>query len=264
MELTRRQYVTKNLAWVGFYSLILLAWIAMFAMTSDMGLDIFGRGKFVDFVELCLTPAGPLNMASFLTFYSMWGLMMAAMMLPTFVPSLRSFEDMIGAGAAKRNGFVGLIFGYLVVWLGFAALFALAQSFMQMQGWLNVLGASASGWLTFVLLLIAGLYQFTASKDACLTKCRSPMTYFIGHWKAGPLGGALMGADLGIYCVGCCWAMMSLGFVGGVMNLVWMGVATLIMTMEKLPDIGRKLTRPLGIAFLLAALLVGVSNLSLF
>ena len=260
MKRTALENLPRSIAWLSFFGLILLAWGAMFAMSAGKGLDAFGNGRFVDFLVLCLTPAGPANLASFGVVYAMWALMMAAMMGPTFVPTARSFEDLIGAGAAKRTGFVGLIGGYLLVWIGFAAIFAATQIAMQSKGWLDILGASASGWLTFGLLLVAGVYQFTATKDACLTKCRSPMTFFIGHWRGGMLGGIRMGADLGVYCLGCCWAMMSLGFVGGVMNLVWMGVATLIMTLEKLPDIGRRITRPLGVAFIMAALLVGVNN----
>jgi predicted metal-binding membrane protein len=264
MNLGNHQNLTRTIAWLTFFGAILLAWVTMFAMSWGLGIDVFGKGQFVDFLALCLTPAGPNNIAAFPIIYAMWALMMAAMMGPTFVPTARSFEDLIGAGAAKRTGFYGLITGYILVWIGFAAIFASAQIAMQSQGWLDILGASASGWLTFGLLFIAGLYQFTSVKDACLSKCRSPMTYFIGHWRAGLVGGLRMGADIGIYCLGCCWAMMSLGFIGGVMNLVWMGVATLIMTLEKLPDIGRKITRPLGFTFLLAALLVGVDNFGFF
>ena len=260
MQLTTRQGFLRSFAWLAFFAVILLAWVLMFRMNSRMGLDVFGTSP-IDFLELCLTPTdgGP-----FWVIYSMWGLMMAAMMGPTFIPTARSYEDLIGAGAGTRAGFVGLIVGYLLVWIGFAAIFALTQLSLQSQSLLGGLGESTSGWLTFTLLVIAGLYQFSRTKDACLTKCRSPMTFFIGHWRGGALGGARMGAYLGLYCLGCCWTMMALGFIGGVMNLVWMGIATLIMTTEKLPDIGHRITRPLGGAFLLAALLVGANNFALF
>ncbi len=264
MKLTSRQQISRNTAWLAFFGMILFGWVGMFAMSNQIGLNLFGQGRFVDFLALCLTPAGPANIVPYFTVYGMWALMMAAMMGPTFVPTARTYEDLINSGAGSRGGLIGLIVGYLLVWLGFAAIFASAQLTMQSQGWLDVLGASASGWLTFSLLLIAGVYQFTATKDACLTKCRSPMTFFLGYWRGGALGGARMGASLGVYCLGCCWAMMALGFIGGVMNLVWMGIATLIMTIEKLPDVGRWMTRPLGGAFLLASLLVGANNVAIF
>ena len=104
-----------------------------------------------------------------------------------------------------------------------------------------------------LILLAAGLYQFSSAKDRCLEYCRSPMIHFFANWKSGGWGGAQMGARIGIWCIACCWAIMMIGFVGGAMNLVWMGIATLIMTLEKLPDIGRRLTRPLGVLFLVAA-----------
>ncbi|MEO0914961.1 MAG: DUF2182 domain-containing protein, partial [Pseudomonadota bacterium] len=115
------------------------------------------------------------------------------------------------------------------------------------------MGASQSIVFSAALLAVAGIYQFTPAKDFCLEYCRSPMVHFLAHWRGGFGGGAFMGARIGIYCVACCWAIMSLGFVGGAMNLLWMGIATLLMTLEKLPDIGRWLTRPLGVAFLCGA-----------
>ena len=108
-------------------------------------------------------------------------------------------------------------------------------------------GDSRSVWLSVALLAIAGGYQFSALKEACLSKCRAPLTFFMQHWGESPLS---MGLRLGATCLGCCWALMLLAFVGGVMSLAFMGLATLIMTLEKLPDIGRWLSRPLGVALL--------------
>lgn len=254
------QNIFRTISWLGFFALILSAWWLMFRMSGAMGLDVLGTSP-VDFLKLCLSPA---DGSEFWVVYGMWGLMMAAMMGPTFVPTAHSYEDMISARAATRIGFIGLITGYLLIWLGFAAIFSLAQMFLQSQALLDGLGASSAGGLNVILLMIAGFYQFSAAKDACLSKCQSPMVFFLGNWKNGALGGVSMGAKLGVYCLGCCWAMMSLGFIGGVMNLVWMGIATLIMTLEKLPDVGRIITRPLGGVFLLAALLVGANSFGLF
>jgi len=93
------------------------------------------------------------------------------------------------------------------------------------------------------LLMLAGAYQFSALKAACLAKCRAPLTFFMQHWEEGAWRNGLR---LGLVCLGCCWALMALAFVGGVMNLAFMGLATAIMVIEKLPDLGRWLTRPLG------------------
>ena len=96
---------------------------------------------------------------------------------------------------------------------------------------------------------MAGAYQFSPVKEACLSKCRRPLSFFMQHWDEGALRN---GVRLGLVCLGCCWALMALAFVGGVMNLAFMGLATVIMVLEKLPQVGRYLTRPLG-AVLIAA-----------
>ena len=91
--------------------------------------------------------------------------------------------------------------------------------------------------------MLAGAYQFSPLKAACLAKCRAPLGFFMQHWDEGAWRNGLR---LGLVCLGCCWALMALAFVGGVMNLAFMGLATAIMVIEKLPDLGRWLTRPLG------------------
>ena len=115
---------------------------------------------------------------------------------------------------------------------------------------------------TAALLAGAGLYQFSALKDACLAKCRMPLTYFMGHWRPGTAGALRMGLSLGLACFGCCWALMALAFVGGTMNLYWMGLATLFMIFEKLPDLGRHLQRPAGGALIAAAIAVLLTQLA--
>ncbi len=102
------------------------------------------------------------------------------------------------------------------------------------------------------LLALAGAYQFTPLKAACLSKCRAPMMFFLQHWDEGPWRNGLR---LGAVCLGCCWALMLLAFVGGVMNLAFMGLATVLMALEKLPMLGRWLTRPMGVGLLAAAAL---------
>jgi predicted metal-binding membrane protein len=102
------------------------------------------------------------------------------------------------------------------------------------------------------LLIVVGLFQFTRAKEVCHGVCHSPMNYFLGHWQTGYFGGLKMGLGLGAFCVGCCWGFMALGFVGGVMSLLWMGLATFFMVIEKLPQIGHYVTKPMG-AILIAA-----------
>ena len=108
---------------------------------------------------------------------------------------------------------------------------------------------------------MVGLFQFTKLKEVCHGVCHAPMSYFLGHWKTGFSGGFSMGLALGSFCVGCCWGFMVLGFVGGVMSLLWMGLATLVMVVEKLPQLGAYITKPLGVVLVIAGL--GIWGLTL-
>ncbi|MEM9267855.1 MAG: DUF2182 domain-containing protein [Pseudomonadota bacterium] len=191
----------------------------------------------------------------------MWMIMMAAMMGPTFVYATLTYGDLIKTGAGSRVGQAGLVLGFLIAWFAFGAIMGVVHAQFVTMGWLDVMGASSSAIFSAILLVIAGIYQFTPLKDRCAAHCRSPMVHFLAHWRSGFAGGLRMGARDGAFCIGCCWAIMALGFVGGAMNLVWMGIATLIMTLEKLPDLGRWMTRPLGVAFCAAGVALAATSL---
>lgn len=245
---------TRAVLWTGFFSLILLSWAALFAMIhgarfADVPPGLWGA--------LCLTAAD----ASPGQLFTMWALMSAAMMLPTFVPALRTFVHMGSAGAVKTPDAVALIAGYAVIWALGAALGTVAQLAFAKLGLLAPDGSSLSTWLTAALLITAGLYQFSILKAACLAKCRMPLTFFMERWAPGPARALRMGAELGIICFGCCWALMALAFIGGTMSLAWMGAATVFMTLEKLPDLGRPLTRPAGYALTAAGAIVALRAL---
>lgn len=220
----------RNMFWIGFFLIVLWAWWIMFSMVT-----------------------APMSMmpSQFVGLFSMWAIMMAAMMGPTFVPTMRAYEDLITSANGSRAGSIGVVLGFFIVWVGFAAMISLAQIWLIELGLLTSMGKSISKIFSAVLLISAGVYQFTALKDKCLAHCRSPMFQFLAHWRPGFVGGASMGLHHGAYCVACCWGLMVIGFVGGIMDLLWMGGATLLMTLEKLPDIGRHLTRPLGFGLVL-------------
>ena len=232
--------------WLMLYALILGAWGLLYAMALPAaelraGAAIYGA----DFLaSLCiLTP----DAAGFARVTLMWALMSAAMMAPTVLPALVTYAD-LGHGAKTRPG--ALMAGYLTVWLGFSALAAGAQMALLDAGLITAFGDSRSGPLSAGLLALAGVWQFSPAKAACLSRCRQPLGFFMQHWDEGAWRNGLR---LGLVCLGCCWALMALAFVGGVMNLAFMGLATLIMALEKLPRPGRWLTRPLGMVLLAAA-----------
>lgn len=238
----------RAVLWVGFFVAILAAWAVMFMMARMSGVDLFGR------------PVG-MNMMPMVTFgalFPMWAIMMAAMMLPTLVPTLNSYEDLIRSANGTRAGWLAVLLGYFIVWVGFAALISVVQVGLIALGAVDALGVASSVWVAAALLVVVGLFQFSRAKEVCHGVCHAPMMYFLGHWRPGFGGGLRMGLGLGVFCVGCCWGFMALGFVGGVMSLLWMGLATIFMIFEKLPSIGHHVTKPMGAVLVLAGVALPV------
>ena len=200
-------------------------------------------------------------MTRFLPLFGMWAVMMAAMMLPTMVPTLKSYEDLMISADGTRSGWMGLLLGYSLVWLVFAALITVAQLGLLELKIVNMMGLASSIWVSVALLIIAGSYQFSRAKAICHGVCHSPMMYFIGSWKSGFSGGLRMGLGLGAFCAGCCWLFMVLGFAGGVMNFLWMGLATLFMVIEKLPEMGHRVIRPMGAILIVLGIGIGMAQL---
>jgi len=238
----------RSCLWLGFFAAILVAWWIMYAMAVDMDLDLLGRPGPAGEAMRQMDPRMPMYMpmANFGPLFAMWAIMMAAMMLPTMVPTLTTYEDLIRNADGSWGGWLGVLLGYAIMWVGFAALITGVQLALLFGGIVDMLGIAKSHWLAAGLLIVVGAFQFTRTKEICHGVCHAPMSYFLRRWRTGPLGGLRMGLALGAYCVVCCWGFMALGFVGGVMNLAWMGLATLFMVLEKLPQIGHVVVRPLG------------------
>jgi predicted metal-binding membrane protein len=191
----------------------------------------------------------------------MWAVMMAAMMLPSAWPMVRTFAAMAtGPGGAGRLG--AFVAAYVVAWGAFSAVAVVVQWALQRAGWVDPMIVSTSAPLTAVLLAIAGLYQFSPLKRRCLAGCRTPMGFLLGEWRPGARGAWTMGLRHGALCVGCCWALMALLFVGGAMNLPWIAALSVLVAVEKLAPGGERLALALGILLLAAgtvklALLLG-------
>lgn len=233
---------TRAVAWLGVFAAIVAAWASLYAGARMSGVDWVGR------------PVGPnmMPMETMGALFPMWTVMMAAMMLPVMVPALVTYEALIRSADGSRAGWLGVLCGYLGAWIGFAALVSAAQVGLLRLGLLDGLGAASSAWLAAALLLAVGLYQFGRTKAVCHGVCLAPMQYYLGRWRPGAFGGLRMGLGLGGFCVGCCWGFMALGFVGGVMSLLWMGAATVLMVLEKLEPVGRHVARPIGAALIAA------------
>jgi len=194
---------------------------------------------------------------------AMWWVMMIAMMTPSAAPLVLLYGLVLRRHAAPgQNVYLYsllLLAGYLAVWLGFAVAAAAAQRVLEPAGLLSgMMLWSKSAALSATVLAAAGLYQLSSLKHACLAQCRSPVRFLTEHWRPGPLGSFALGARHGAYCVGCCWMLMALLFVGGVMNLVWIAALTLLVLAERLLPAGPlfgKLSGGILIAWAVATLL---------
>lgn len=190
--------------------------------------------------------------------FLMWWIMMAAMMLPSAAPMILLFSTVSRRSREQGRPYVPtavFALAYLAVWGGFSLLAA------SLQWWIEVGGVS-SPWMNGALLLGAGAYQLTPLKDACLRQCRSPLNFLMTRWRPGWRGALRMGVEHGAYCVGCCWLLMGLLFVGGVMNLWWvMGIALYVL-LEKIVPAGAWLGRALGAILAIAGVLVLLNSTS--
>ena len=229
--------------WIIFYSVLLLAWIAIVLMASE---SLFPNNANIVkiIVEICNSSVSDLNL--FGVFF-MWLLMSIAMMTPTIIPTLKTYEDILESGGKKENSFWFFFAGFLSVWMIFSVLMSLTQVFLGKLYLLNDQGALASTLPSSALLVLAGLYQLSSFKEACLIKCQRPFTFFLQNWKSGNAGSFKMGVSIGLFCLGCCWALMALAFVGGIMNLAFMAIMTLFMMLEKMPDYEKYISKPLSL-----------------
>jgi len=177
----------------------------------------------------------------------MWWLMMVAMMLPSAAPAVLLYARVRHTRGADVDVAQSWVFvaGYLAVWLFFSIL---AASLQQLLAGPSM--ALENPTLASVLLIVAGLYQLSPFKGACLRECRSPAQFLSRHWRPGATGAVRLGIIHGAYCVGCCWLLMALLFVGGVMNFAWIAALTVVVGIEKLVPRGDWVGRALGAALI--------------
>ena len=189
----------------------------------------------------------------------MWWVMMIAMMLPSAAPMVLLYAR-VQRHNWQRAGTVDalvptmtFVAGYLACWLLFSVLATGLQWALQQLGLVHdMLMWSSSHLLSGLFLLLAGIYQFSPLKVACLNHCRNPADFLSRHWRSGQLGALCLGWLHGIYCVGCCWVLMLLLFVGGVMNLLWIAALAVVVLLEKLMPRGEWLARAFGVLMLAA------------
>ena len=192
---------------------------------------------------------GPWSVGTLLPLFLMWAEMMVAMMIPSAAPMILTFAMVNRKRREQKQPFVPtgiFLLGYLAVWTGFSALAAVAQWILHALALLSPMMVSTSPLLGGVLLLVAGVFQWTPLKSACLTHCRSPLSFLMTDWREGTWGAFFMGLKHGAHCTGCCWFLMALLFVAGVMNVWWIAIIALFVLLEKVVPLGLLLGRITG------------------
>jgi predicted metal-binding membrane protein len=195
--------------------------------------------------------------------FFMWAVMMTGMMLPTAIPMTLIYTAAARKARSESNPlpptFVFVV-SYVVVWVAFSLAATAAHWALDRASLLSPMMESNRAVLGGAILLAAGVYQLTPLKHACLEDCRAPAHFISRHWRGGSVGTARLGFRYGVYCLGCCWVLMALLFVGGVMNLVWVAAIALFVLLEKTAPFGRVLGRFAGVS-LAAAGVAAVSGL---
>ena len=237
---------TRRIAGAGLIAGVILAgWALLAWMALDMGHPV---------VQLTMpgnAEWSALNVAAMLV---MWAVMMAAMMLPSALPMVSAFVH-LSVRQGERGRAQAFVAAYLLAWSAFSVLATALQWLLQWIDWVDPMIVSTSPLLTTLLLLIGGIYQFSRLKRTCLAKCRTPVAFLLGEWRPGVRGAFGMGWRHGLQCVGCCWALMALLFVGGVMNIAWIAALSVAVGIEKMAPRGEKLAHVLGAALIAAGVL---------
>lgn len=219
-----------------------LAWLYL------LYLDV-GMSGGMDSMAAYMPMTSAWSLGDSVSMFLMWAVMMMAMMLPSVSPMVMLYARTVRYRAARGGAAqpVALfVIGYVVAWIGFSLLATVANWGLHRAGVLTSAMGSSSAGIGGALLILAGLYQWTPLKDACLIRCRSPIGFLADHWREGRTGAIAMGVHHGAYCVGCCWLLMTLLFVLGVMNLVWIALLTAFVLLEKVGPRGPYVSRAAG------------------
>ncbi len=245
----------RLLVFVSLVALAALAWLYLWLEADAMDRMMAGLRP------MAMHPTDA-DIGTFLLVFAMWAVMMAGMMLPSAASMLLFYASMVRKKGAPETPLPAVwIFagGYLLVWTVFSLAATALQVAFEHLALASTMMVSTSKWLTGILLVGAGLYQWSSLKDRCLGTCRSPLGFILSQWRPGRLGALRMGAAHGLYCVGCCWALMLLLFVGGVMNLLWVALIAGFVLLEKIVPHGRILGRAAGVAFIGAGIYVAIA-----
>jgi predicted metal-binding membrane protein len=196
----------------------------------------------------------PWTATDFVVMFVMWAVMMVGMMTPSAAPMILVYAR-VGRQASSKvkplaaTGFFAA--GYLLAWTAFSLAATIGQWLLERAALLTHMGVTTSSVLGGAVLILAGLFQWTPAKNACLKHCQSPLSLILQYGFRSEVWGSLgFGFRHGIFCIGCCWALMALLFVGGVMNIIWIAGLTIFILLEKVVPLGRIISRTAGAGLL--------------
>jgi predicted metal-binding membrane protein len=236
-----------------------LAWLYLFHSRTTMG-DTAGTTMAgmdmsnMNMPGMVMPGAEEWNFTAVLLLFAMWAIMMVAMMVPSAAPMVLAFVAVNHRRQTSGRLLVPVgifLTGYLTIWTAYSAVAASTQWSLHHAALLSSAMKTTSPQLNGVLLIAAGVFQWTPLKRACLDGCRSPLTFLMSEWREGARGAFVMGLRHGTYCVGCCWILMALLFVAGVMNLLWVAAIACLVIAEKLFPKGHLVAHASGVAFVL-------------
>ena len=226
---------------LGLLGVTALGWLYLVRLSREMA-------AMAD-TAMAMPQMKPWDLPDFLLAFLMWAVMMVAMMMPSATPMILIFATVNRKRLAENTPGIrtGLfVLGYGAVWVAFSLLAALGQWGLHTAALVSGPAMTAAPWLGGLLLLCAGAYQLTPLKNACLSRCQSPLGFILTEWQEGTAGAIVMGLRYGLFCAGCCWMLMALLFVTGVMNLVWVAAIAGFVLVEKVFPVGRAVSRLAG------------------
>lgn len=215
---------------IALFILCVLCWLYIIYLYNQM----YPMNMGALFFAMPMTPKW--SWTDFVLLFLMWFVMMIAMMTPSIAPLVLIFTLINRKRLQRKNPFVPtgyLLSGYFLVWAAFSLFATLLQWLLQQFSLLNHEMITTSKILSAIILILAGIFQLTPLKNTCLRFCRTPISFIHQYWKDGKSGALRMGIQNGIYCLGCCWILMLLLFVSGIMNILWIALISLFVLMEK-------------------------------
>ena len=243
----------RGIIWLTLAGVTLVSWLYLLALADQMMPKVMPKALSGMAMAMPMPMPAAWTATTFWLMFVMWWVMMLGMMLPSAAPMILMFATLNRNKAARGGAFVPtFVFaaGYLLVWGGFSLAATLAQWALERASLLSPMMRTNSVVLGAALLAVAGLYQFSPWKQACLRHCRSPFAFVMNHWWDGWGGALRMGCEHGVYCLGCCAVLMTLLFVVGVMNLLWVAAIAAFVFIEKLLPRGAWIARVGGLAML--------------